>query len=187
MLQNRAKVAFERVGARVIIPMRPQLMVVKGAVIFGLQKGSTIQSRKARFTYGFNTRLIYNARNPDHVRRGRMTINKRKYVDGDSFQSLVKQGRTIKVLETHSSEEKGPLYPQQTTVVFGLYSSTNPRAKFIDEPGLTSIGEVEVPCSYGDSVTVAMAFGTTEITATATNKTSGAVVKGQIKYDFNSL
>jgi len=187
MLQTRVKVEFERPGVRVIVPMRPQLMVVKGAVIFGLQKGSTIQSRKARFTYGFSTGVDYNVRDPEHAKRGRIIINKRKIVAVDGFESLVKEGHSIKILETHSSEGKSPLSPDQTSAVFKLFSSSNPRAKFTDDPGLTYIGEVRVPCIYGQTLTVAMAFGSTEITATATNKTTGAIVKGEINYNFNSL
>jgi len=187
MLQSRVKVAFERGGLQVIIPMRPQLMVVKGAVIFGLRKGSTIQSRKARFTYGFASSRHYDKKDPSHVSRGHETIEGDKYVKGQIFDSLVKQGHTIKVLESHTSEERTPLYRSSTNVEFNLYSSSHPRAKFVDEPGLTCIGRVKVPCVHGEMLTIAMAFGSTEITATATNKNTGVVVKGEIKYNFNSL
>ena len=66
ILQSSIKGHFEKLGLHVIVPMRPQLMVVKGAVLFGLRKGSTIQSRVARYTYGFDCANQYDENNAEH-------------------------------------------------------------------------------------------------------------------------
>jgi hypothetical protein len=63
MLQNRVRVEFETPSQHVIVPLRPELMVLKGAVLFGLQKGRTIQSRVARYTYGFDCEYEYDQTN----------------------------------------------------------------------------------------------------------------------------
>jgi molecular chaperone DnaK (HSP70) len=74
ILQSRVRGEFEgRYGLHVIVPMRPQLMVVTGAVLFGLQKGSTIQSRVARYTYGFEVLNEYDEKNPEHKQRFQQT------------------------------------------------------------------------------------------------------------------
>jgi hypothetical protein len=62
MLQNTVKVEFQTPSQHVIVPLRPDL-VLKGAVLFGLQKGSTIQSRVARYTYGFDCEYEYDHTN----------------------------------------------------------------------------------------------------------------------------
>lgn len=193
MLQARVKTEFEGRyrGLRVIVPMRPQLMVVKGAVLFGLQKGSTIQSRVARSTYGFDTGIEYQPSNPDHVRRGFRWITRngvqRRYVKVNRFRPLVKKGDKIRVSDTHSEHGFVPLGDDQTEVCFTLYSSTNPTACFADEPGMKDIGRVTVPCVRGQCSGVAMSFGNTEILATAKNESTGVVHNAQISFNFNNL
>jgi len=189
MLQMRVKTELQSAnpGLRVIVPMRPQLMVVKGAVLFGLQKGSTIQSRVARSTYGFALSESYDASNPDHTRRGSREFNGETYVKVGRFERLVKQGSTVKVLESHTSVKCNPIEKDSTTIHFRLYSSSNPDVKFVDEASVIRIGEVTVPCIYEQKSTLAMLFGSTEITATATNLFTGVICQADITYDFNSL
>ena len=188
-LQARVKGSFEKDGLRVIIPMRPQLMVVKGAVLFGLSKGSIIQSRVARSTYGFGQSVYYNSSDPTHVRRGSKTMNGKTYVNAAFFQCLVKQGDNVQALSTHTSGIRAPVYPNQKEATFELFSSNDSQAKFVDEPGMERIGEVSVPCVYGQQLRVAISFGNTEMIATATNvSTPDAMpISANIKFNFNSL
>jgi len=188
-LQARVRSSFEMHGLRVIIPMTPQLMVVKGAVLFGLSKGSIIQSRVARATYGFGTRMPYNPSDPAHARRGSKIMNGKTYVNATVFDCLVKQGDKVQALSTHTSGIRAPIYAHQKSVTFELYSSNDAQAKFVDEPGLERIGEVSVPCVYGEDLTVAISFGNTEMIATATNVSTPDAMpsSANIKFNFNSL
>jgi len=191
LLQMRVKQAFEQPGRRVIVPMRPQLMVVKGAVLFGLQKGVAIQSRRARYTYGVATSVRYDSNNGEHVQRGSEGVVSdgvmTGYVRVDTFQPLVKQGTLIRVSDTHQAEGFEPLQDSQTVVGFPLYATLNPSAKWVDEPGMKRIGTVEVPCVRGETSSIAMSFGSTEIFAKATNEQTREVRHAAVKFDFNSL
>ena len=147
LLQMRIRQAFEQPGRRVIVPMRPQLMVVKGAVLFGLQKGVAIQSRMARYTYGFGTSVRYDSSNEEHVKRGSEGVVSdgvmTGYVRINAFRPLVKQGTLIRVSDTHQAEGFRPREDTQTSVGFELYATLNPTAKLIhkvstkwvDDPG----------------------------------------------------
>ncbi|MGB1605576.1 MAG: hypothetical protein ACPIOQ_73270, partial [Promethearchaeia archaeon] len=168
ILQERVKCVESSGGPRVIIPMRPQLMVVKGAVIFGIQKGSAIQSRIARYTYGFETLLRYDAWDPEHVRRGFKEYTKlgvtTKYVRGaDKFMPLVTQGTRIRVSEEHIARGYHTVHDNQTQVTFNLYVSTSATATFCDDKGVKKIGQVTVNCAGGQTSDISMSFGTTEL------------------------
>ena len=191
MLQMRVKQAFEQQGRRVIVPMRPQLMVVKGAVLFGLQKGQAIQSRVARYTYGFGTSIRYDPNDSEHVKRGSEGVisdgKMTGYVRVNSFKPLVKQGTLIRVSDTHEESGFRPRDDSQTEVAFPLYATLNPLTKWVDEPGLKRIGSVTVSCIRGETSTIAMSFGSTEISAKATNNKTRQIGRAPITYNFNSL
>ena len=191
MLQMRVKQAFEGQERRVIVPMRPQLMVVKGAVLFGLQKDPPFKSRVARDTYGFDVSVRYDSENSEHVQRGCTKIvsdgKMKRYVKIDAFRSLVQQNTLIRVSDTHEAKGFSPAGDDQATVTFSLYTTRNPTAKWVDEPGMEKIGEVEVPCARSQTSTIAMSFGRTEISAKATNDVTNEIRRAQIKWDFSKL
>ena len=147
-LQARVKGSFEKDGLCVIIPVRQQLMVVKGAVLFGLSKGR-IKKRRGAIYHGFDTTVLYNPSDPAHARRGSEIINNKTYVNATMFNCLVKQGDKVQALSTHTSEIRTPVDLNQTSVTFELFSSTDSQAKFIDDLGLERVGAVSVPCVYG--------------------------------------
>jgi hypothetical protein len=193
ILQSRVRGEFEgHYGLHVIVPMRPQAMVVTGAVLFGLQKGSTIQSRVARYTYGFEVSNEYDEKNPEHKQRFQQTTlentsnGKIRHVNG-VFKALVQQGSKICVSEKHIKEGYTHDYIDHTSIVFNLYSSSSLTCGWVDDAGMTKIGEVTIDCVRGQSLSISMSFGNTEIMATATNKTTGQVSNATVKWDFNSL
>ena len=166
-------------------------MVVKGAVLFGLQKVTAFTSRVARYTYGCSIRIHYNERNSEHVRRGYKTQVKqgteRKYVKGSGFSLIVKKGTKISAGETHSSTEFWTCSDDQTSISFTLYATVKPSVEWIDDPSLILLGDVEVPCSQVQSTTLSISFGSSEISAAATNRTTSEVTRAQIKWNFNAL
>jgi hypothetical protein len=111
-----------------------------------------------------------------------------RYVDG-GFQALVNQGRKICVSDKHTMKGNFPTDMDQTSIGFKLYSSSSPTARWTDSKyGIMSkIGEVEIPCVWGQCSSISVSFGDTEIMATATNTATGQVHIATIKYDFNSL
>ena len=191
MLQMRVKQAFEQQGRHVIVPMRPQLMVVKGAVLFGLQKGKAIRSRVARYTYGFGTSVRYDPKDSEHAKRGSEVVvsdgNMANFVRVNSFKPLVKQGSLIRVSDTHEASGFRPRDDSQTSVGFDLYATLNPFARWVDEPGMKRIGKVTVSCIRGETSTISMSFGSTEISAKATNDKTLQIGRAPITYNFSSL
>ncbi len=193
ILQSRVKREFEgRDGLQVIVPIRPQLMVVAGAVLFGLQKGSTIQSRVARRTYGFGHLLKYDEMNPEHKQRFQQTSLENtpngeiRYLKR-AFTALVKQESKICVSEKHTYEGCRQVVIGQTRIAFALYSSSSQTSRWVDDEGMTKIGEVTISCVCGQTSSISMSFGNTEIIASAINKTTGQVSNATVKWDFNSL
>jgi tRNA A37 threonylcarbamoyltransferase TsaD len=78
LLEHRVKSELERPGRRVIVPHRPSLAVMKGAVMLGLAGPGRFANRVAKCTYGVNRALPWDPSSPDH--RGREWIQ--RLVDG---------------------------------------------------------------------------------------------------------
>jgi len=149
ILQSSVKIEFEgRYGLHVIVPMRPQVMVVTGAVLFGLQKGSTIQSRVARCTYGFGHSNEYDEMNPEHKQHFQQTSLKNtpkgkiRYIRG-VFKALVQQGSKICVSEKHTKEGYSSVEIDQTRITFNLYSSSSPTSGWVDDEGMTKSAKLQ--------------------------------------------
>ena len=66
----------------------------------------------------------------------------------------------------------------QTSIGFTLYSSSSPTTRWTDSKYgiMNKIGEVEIPCVWGQCSSISVSFGDTEIKATATNIATGQVV-----------
>jgi len=188
MLQMQVK-SLSTSEVQVIVPMYPQFMVVTGAVLFGLQKGSTIESRVARFTYGYLVLEHWKEKDEIHKKRGFQIIDGVKYVNGQVFKSLVAQGSTIKVLHTETSQVCSPADKRNSDIVFQLYSSQDDDVKFFNpaEAIHTRIGEVRGPCADGEFSTLSISFGSTEIRATAFNETTKVSSQADINFNFNSV
>ena len=109
-----------------------------------------------------------------------------RYVDGD-FQALVNQGRKICVSDKPTMKGNFPTDIDQTSIRFKLYSSLYPTSRWTDSKyGLMNkIGEVEIPCVWGQCSSISVSFGDTEIMATTTNTVTGHVYIDTIKYDIN--
>jgi hypothetical protein len=57
-LKAHIKSKFERDGLTILVPKRPQVSVIRGACMFGLNPRS-ITSRISKKTYGINTLTTY--------------------------------------------------------------------------------------------------------------------------------
>lgn len=68
LLQVAARAELEVGGCAVVAALRPDVAIVRGAVLFA-NNAEVFTSRKARLTYGINSSVKYNRRNPEHVRR----------------------------------------------------------------------------------------------------------------------
>lgn len=143
--------------------------------MFG-QKPNTVDSRIMSTTYCLG---VYNRFNSNiHP------MEKRQEVDGvayckDCLAVLVKENAIIKVGEKKIFPNYHPIDKSQTRVTFQFYNSSDPRAKYTTDSAVgRSMGKVilespDVSKGTDRKMDVCMAFGGTEIKATAIDRTSG--------------
>ena len=72
ILQEAIKARFSSANRHVIVPVRPGLAVLRGAVQFG-QNQDVFSTRVARFTYGIGCSEEYDPKNPVHARGTKTT------------------------------------------------------------------------------------------------------------------
>lgn len=75
-LKTEIKNQFEKLAIRILIPRRPQISVIRGACMYGLNPRS-ISSRVARFTYGINTLTTFDSK--------KCRLEKKVMIDGEEF------------------------------------------------------------------------------------------------------
>lgn len=190
ILMHRVKNAFENDNTRVVVPLRPSLAVVRGAVSFSLGKGQQIKSRLARYTYGTRMNFDYNlSKHPEQAsRKVKTKVRDGKIVQyvADHFVPLVRQGTRVE-----PGQEVAKSFCQsldhETKVDVYILVSTRPDAKFTDEEGIRVIGSVNVPIVVGQEGTLRLGFGSTEIEATCVNETTNQKRRTSINYKFSDL
>ena len=156
---------------KVIIPLDPELAVLKGAVMFG-QDSDIITARISPHTYGFYSMRHFMEGDPE---------SKRDNIDGtdyckDVFQRLVTIGDLVNV--NHWVEKEvfaSSAVMRQMFIKFYQTNEENP--KFVTDKGCECIGEliVDMPdTSKGKerSVEVSVFFGETEISVKGLDKTT---------------
>jgi molecular chaperone DnaK (HSP70) len=97
-LKAEIKRQFESNGeVNVLVPRRPQVSVVRGACMFGLNPRS-ITSRISKLTYGINTLTTFD---PDkHPEEKKVVIEGEDFCE-DVFDAFVKAGEAVSVEEVH--------------------------------------------------------------------------------------
>lgn len=166
LLQEAIKKQFSS-RFTILIPNNAGIAVVQGAVMFG-QRPGIITSRFMPTTYGIE---IYR-----HFDASVHPIDKMEEVEGvslckDCLDVLVKQGEIVEAEEKRHFTYK-PSTTRQTSIGVEFYTSSNPDAKFISDPGVgPSIGKITVPSpdiSRGKDreFSVCLYFGGTEIKVT---------------------
>ena len=192
VLQHRVRNELETGLLRVVVPPRPGLAVLKGAVLLGLGASDRFASRVARCTYAVSTSVLYDASNLEH--RGRSTflrMDKGKlgvFVEG-LLSVIVQHGTPIRAGELHEGQELQILGEGSvpTMTIFRLYTAAIPASRWADDAGVVEVGSVLVPATPGDRTRVDLSFGTSEIRATLVNKTAGTAIPASIQYDFHRL
>ena len=201
LLQQRVRTEFETGTCKVVVPMRPGLAVVQGAVIYGLSSAAFV-SRKARFTYGVNTICGLNEFTPAasfphilaHAREGStFTDDSGETLVRNIFSKMLSCGSTITCDEKVTRKGFFAINPNQRSVRLDLYSSTAPASSRLNDmlvidQGMSKIGCVTIPVNgREDTVDVSLQFGTTEIRVEAVNTTTETTVDAKLDYGFNVI
>lgn len=157
---------------KVIIPIDPDLAVLKGAVIFGRFEG-IVEMRVCDYTYGLETNRFCLATDPkDKIKR----IGD-KFQCTQVFEKMVTIGDQIGVNEKVEKEVKAST-PGMRRMKINIYKSKDPSPLFITDYGCELFAEmtIEMPDTKGGvdrAVIISIQFGKTEITISAKDKTTG--------------
>ena len=137
LLQALVKSHFASSSCKVVVPVRPGLAVLRGAVLFGMNQ-DVFASRRARFTYGKGGTKLYDSSNPLHKAKG---YKDRLNVDGlpekrvyDTFCPYVKVGDK---LPTNHKILKGgftPIGENQTRITMDIVSTPLGNIDFTTDP-----------------------------------------------------
>ncbi|EGG19164.1 hypothetical protein DFA_02412 [Cavenderia fasciculata] len=184
-LQELVKKEFAYTGAKIIVPTRPSLSVVKGACRFGLRP-SVITKRTLQRTYAVNTSTSYNLE--EHSGRKQHLVDGIPYVY-NICDSFVCAGQSVGIDEI-ITRTYWPLRLSQTTLAIDIYSSLLSDIKYTTDPGISFAAELLIPLPPGDtkdekSVIVSMKFGATEIFVTVVQTKTLEKVEATIDFTIN--
>ncbi|CAI2174736.1 18835_t:CDS:2 [Funneliformis geosporum] len=177
-LVKRVQETFGSVASTITVPQNPITAVLRGAVLFGLNKAS-VATRVLTMNYGIRIYPLW---------RSGVDPKKRKTADGRiyKFNCLAARGREVAADEPCSGTYY-PIYPDQTTIRFNVYATPKNGTRFCDETGINKIGELEIglpDIEHGIDrpVEFSLMFGELLITATARNKNTGRIYTAKFAY-----
>ncbi|CAB5180921.1 unnamed protein product [Rhizophagus irregularis] len=185
-LQMRVKEEFGKLVPSIIVPKQPIAAIVRGACDYGIDM-STIVDRTLKYTYGFETNR--NWVDGDPIDR------KINYKGNDEtkikiFHCFVTRGTKVEVDEEFSIV-RIPILPDQTAISFQIYKTTELSAEFCDEPGMKSLGtlEIELPdvhLGLDRNIEFSLIFGKMELVAKAKNLQNGRIYDTSFELDFKN-
>ena len=183
ILQNEVKEQFSS-QCRIMCPVDAQLAVAKGAVLYGLNP-KIVASRVSALTYGIAEARLFD-RAIHRVEKRRKTKEEEYVFCADLFHRFVQKGQSV-VCDQAEEYMFRPVDSDQTTMSFQFYSTEEPDAMYVDEPGMKKIGQfvVNMPDireGRNRLVKLEVSFGLTEIQATATDMTSNE--QESVRLDF---
>ncbi|XP_072252976.1 heat shock 70 kDa protein 12A-like [Leuresthes tenuis] len=174
----------EQFGRRckVLCPARAQEAIVNGAVKFG-RNPELVTSRKSVYTYGIAICVDFDE--SQHKAEKRFTADGIE-ICGDIFSKLVEEGEDVGWNDIKTCSFF-PIESMQTSMSMRFYRTERKYPKYVDEWGVEEAGSfiVSMPDTaegLNREVSLEIRFGSSEITATATDVASGS--KGSIKIDF---
>ena len=186
LLQESVKSHFQSAQCRVIVPVRPGTAVLRGAVLFGKNQ-DVFASRIARFSYGFRKALQYDSSNPLHVQKGFTNVlQKKKFVRyvHDVFERQVQVGEKLPAGHSCYAGGRRTLSDHQYYIKFQIYQTPLGHVDFTTHSSCRRLGSVDIPATLKQSVGLDLAFGATEIKATAVNETTGERNVAIVQYSF---
>ncbi|XP_007542604.1 heat shock 70 kDa protein 12A-like [Poecilia formosa] len=167
---------------RILCPFRAQEAIMRGAVEFG-RNPSWVASRKSPYTYGVAVSEPFDELK--HKPEKKFMVGEEEWCC-DRFVKLVQAGEDVRWDEIREHIHR-PVDKYQTLMAMRFYCTERIFPKYVDDLGVEEVGSFHVPMpdiSGGRErqVRLEIRFGSTEITATAIDVTSGS--KGSIKFDF---
>ena len=165
LLRQKNQQVFSDRISNIVMPAHPGYLVVEGAVHFGLNPGS-IRTRCSRLTYGTSVTAAFDEAH-DLVERKCYSLADDSWQVHGRFKPFVLAGDPVEKNQT-STHYFVPTTNSQSHVAFPIYSTANRQVRYIDEPGVKKIGEMQLKLSPGEKrksrvVKVTVYLGRTEI------------------------
>lgn len=113
---------------QVLVPRRPQVSVIRGACMFGLNPRS-ITSRISKMTYGINTLTTYDSEK--HPEEKKVVIEGEDFCE-DVFDAFVRKGEAVGIDEVHV-KTYCPVRARQTVMRIIFYATDSIDGKFVDD------------------------------------------------------
>ncbi|XP_063396950.1 heat shock 70 kDa protein 12A-like [Mytilus trossulus] len=177
LMQDKVKSEFP--DKRVIVPEAAGLTVLKGAVLFG-HNPSYVQSRVMRYTYGVG---ISDEFDPAIHDEAHLVVQKNgpklaKHI----FDVIIRKNQLVDA-GTSIDSEYLTIDPNQKTMEFELYFSSNEKPVYIDETDCKPLGSVIIHfpdvCQEERDVKVSFVIGNTELEVKAVDKKSRQTVTAE--------
>jgi hypothetical protein len=171
----------------VLVPKRPQVSVIRGACMFGLNPRQ-ITSRISKKTYGINTLTTFDPER--HAEEKKVVIEGEDFCE-DVFDAFVKKGEPVGVDEVHV-KTYCPVRSRQTVMRIIFYCTELTDAVFVDDEGVNQLGELAIDIGRpfqtveDKTVKVTLLFGATHIYATATNREGTEIRNCEFKFENSS-
>lgn len=132
-LKSEIKKAFEvesedQQPVHVLVPRRPQVSVIRGACMFGLNPRS-ITSRISKMTYGINTLTTWDLER--HPEEKKVIIEGEDFCE-DVFDAFVRKGEAVGIDEVHV-KTYCPVRARQTVMRIIFYATECIDGKFVDD------------------------------------------------------
>lgn len=190
LLQDVIKEAFGGARFQILIGNQPDLLIVKGAAIFGTRPHDVIEVRKSRYTFGVGCAVLYDERIPAHAKR-----KGSKFTDDDGkvrikiFDVHGKKGDDIGVGRHTPRHVYVPKTSNQETIDIQVLATQSQEVFLAEEEGVIVLGKGEIPVDkdlgFEDRMAVVeFSFGTTEILCYMYDGVSGKQL-GRVGIDFN--
>ena len=169
LLQSRIKEEFGKTY-KILIPNEAKTAVLRGAVMFGKDPNAIVERVLAE-TYGVRTAHDFSC-GPGHLSSMEMINGKPKCLN--YFSVVARVNEVIKVDESKKSIPFQPVRPDQTSIGFDFYTSTNPDAIHVTDDGVKRLPGRTLTVASPDTskgtdrkVELNLYFGGTEIKVTA--------------------
>lgn len=170
----------------IVVPDEAGLAVLKGAVLFG-HDPQVIVSRVAKVTYGVNT--LSKVQDERGLDKSRIKVIRGEKYEKDVFSKHVTKGDDLVLDEVQEEKTYFPCYPDQKSVQFSVFTSTEENPKYVD--GCKKLGsfDVKIPDTTDGTdrkVVVKFIFGGTEIKVQGVDMKTGESTECRFDWSENA-
>ncbi|CAG8562945.1 7176_t:CDS:2 [Rhizophagus irregularis] len=192
-LQKRIKEKFQQRIENISTPTLPIAAISRGATLYGLSMKNSepssdnkdppkfvINERVLKYTYGIRISPKWKEGDPIERKRSNGRIRK--------FRCMARRGTKVKVNQEFTILQL-PAFPDQDSIKFVIYYTTEYDAKYCDEDGMEKLGSLsislpDVQLGIDRPIEFGLTFGRMEITATAKNNRNGQNYQATLTLDI---